>query len=661
MSPSLDSVRRVALWVSVRLRVGRLVGAAWWVLSLGLTSAAIVLAVHKIWPATLSAVGARRWLVGLGIAATVALVLALFRRLPPRAGTVALDRFHKLDGRLTNAVEFAAVPDEQRTPLMRAAIDDAITHAARLSARKTAPIRLPIETLFVFVAAAGLALVALFEIRTTIIEPPKSKIDPLVMTSDDLELFRDAARELERADQSPETKAAVERFNRLIEDLAEKRLERTEAFRQMEAIEQDLLKGAEADAKALEEEMKETAKQLDQSDLAKKTADALKKNDLEQAKKEMKELAKKLREDKKIDKKQLEKLREALKKASEKRKESLAALAERRSELNEQLLKKKKEIEEQKDETKKKEEERLLKKKEDELQRLDREQEAKQRAASELERLDRELAEAAANLMKDAGLSAEDLEQAAEDLNRMQQEAMSQKDKEELKQKLEELREILRQQGQGGKQRMKRMLKFSKKANGGSSGGKSGKGGDQGEEEDDEGEEGENGKNGKGKNGQGQGEDGEEGEGQGKGKGKGKGGEGEGIELSLGPGGIPLPMPGGGGQGDQPGGQGNKPGQGSGQGGKDWGTGAGGPLTGDKTSLKGDTKDVHEQGLESGSGPSNSQVILSAAEKGFRGGDYKKVFTDYKTVAEEKITQEQVPDGYRFFVQRYFQLIRPRD
>ena len=61
MSPSLDTVRRVALWVSVRLRLGRLVGAAWWILSLGLTSAAVVLAVHKIWPAKLSQVGARIW------------------------------------------------------------------------------------------------------------------------------------------------------------------------------------------------------------------------------------------------------------------------------------------------------------------------------------------------------------------------------------------------------------------------------------------------------------------------------------------------------------------------------------------------------------------------------------------------------------------------
>ena len=55
----------------------------------------------------------------------------------------------------------------------------------------------------------------------------------------DVELFRDAAKQFDRQDQSPEMKAAVERFNQLIEDIANKRLDRTEAFRKMEAIERD--------------------------------------------------------------------------------------------------------------------------------------------------------------------------------------------------------------------------------------------------------------------------------------------------------------------------------------------------------------------------------------------------------------------------------------
>ena len=54
-------------------------------------------------------------------------------------------------------------------------------------------------------------------------------------------------------------------------------------------------------------------------------------------------------------------------------------------------------------------------------------------------------------------------------------------------------------------------------------------------------------------------------------------------------------------------------------------------------------------------------MILSAAERGFKGKPYKKVYTDYRTVAEQQINKDKVPDGYRFYVHRYFQLIRPRE
>ena len=96
--------------------------------------------------------------------------------------------------------------------------------------------------------------------------------------------------------------------------------------------------------------------------------------------------------------------------------------------------------------------------------------------------------------------------------------------------------------------------------------------------------------------------------------------------------------------------------------GKSWGHGAGPPIAGDKsTDIASDTQEVHQDGFDTGQGSSNSKSIRVAAEKGFRGDDYKKVFTKYHTVAEDDMNQEEVPDGYRFYVKRYFQLIRPRD
>ena len=72
------------------------------------------------------------------------------------------------------------------------------------------------------------------------------------------------------------------------------------------------------------------------------------------------------------------------------------------------------------------------------------------------------------------------------------------------------------------------------------------------------------------------------------------------------------------------------------------------------------TSDTSATAQDTGQGPNRSEVIYGAAERGFVGRGYKKVFTEYHTVAERAIQKEDIPAGYRFYVQRYFQLIRPR-
>ena len=52
---------------------------------------------------------------------------------------------------------------------------------------------------------------------------------------------------------------------------------------------------------------------------------------------------------------------------------------------------------------------------------------------------------------------------------------------------------------------------------------------------------------------------------------------------------------------------------------------------------------------------------LGAAERGFASKGYNKVYREYHTVAEEALEKDEIPGGYRFYVRRYFQLIRPRD
>jgi hypothetical protein len=70
---------------------------------------------------------------------------------------------------------------------------------------------------------------------------------------------------------------------------------------------------------------------------------------------------------------------------------------------------------------------------------------------------------------------------------------------------------------------------------------------------------------------------------------------------------------------------------------------------------------VSAAGIDTGEGTAAAEVIYGAAERGFRSKGYKDVFTEYETVAEQVFEKDDIPPGYRFYVRRYFQLIRPRE
>lgn len=642
---SVQSLRRTALWTALRLRIDQTLSRAFLLLPIPLLYAVGALTYVKVARPPADTIQT------LGFAGMVPLLVFLvgtahawLRARPKHVGALALDRHHGLHDRITSALTFSELPPGERSVLMDAAIADAVENAKGLKPRHAAPFHVPRELPVVGLLVAGLVGVALLEVRTTKILPPEKSFEPMVMSPDDIELFKDMAKELEDKSKDPEVQSAVRKFNQLIEDIADRRLDRSEVFKRLEEMERELMKGAEADKEALEEGLKSLANELEKSELSKPIAEPLKQKNLADAEKAMRELAEKLKNKQKPPSKaELDKLREAVKKASEKSSENLKKLeAERQKAEEEQkrLLKKKQENDGGLSESDKS----LLKKKERQLERLDREKDQAKRAQRQLSKLDRELAKAAEDLLKEMGASAEDFEKAAEDLNRMAQEEMSDQEKEELRRRLQEMREVMRQQGKGGKERMQRMLKFGQKARGG-------KGGQQGGED--------------------------EGQGQGK-KGQGlKPGEGGG-DLVMGPGsgGKSIPVPGmgqGQGQGEGQGqgqgqgqgegqGQGDKPGgEGAGKGGESWGTGHDENLKGEASNLKGSTKDVTAAAQDTGQGSASSQVIYGAAQRGFVGRGYKKVYTDYKTVAERVMNEEQIPPGYRFYVQRYFQLIRPRD
>ena len=552
----------------------------------------------------------------------------MFARRPAWQGAIALDQFHGLHDRVTSALSFSLVPVAERTPLMQAAIEDGVAVAGKLDPRRAVPIGLPRELGVAAGLLFGLYALSLLEVRHFLPVPPPPAFEPMVMSADDIDLFRDVAKELQAKNDDPNALVAVRRFNQLVEDIAEHRLDRHEVFQRMGELERDLKDNLELDRDARDDGLKGLARELEKSGLSKAAATALDEKRLADAEKALRELAEKLKKKEgRPSAAELDKLRQALEKASRTSEERAKSIDQRRRELEEEqksLLKKKNA---KPDAGATPDLDKKLADNERRLERLDREKNRAERSQKEMSELDKQLAQAARDLLRDAGQSAQDLEQGAQDLNRMAKQESSEQQKQELLKKLQEMRELMRQQGKGGKDQMQRMQKFGQRA--------------------------------RGQGGSGQGKPGE---GQSEGQ---QGGKKDGpLRLGSGPGSvsieIPVPVPqSGSGQG-QPGG--DKPGGSNPGAGESYGSGHDSNLAGNATpDLKGKTTDVTAAGADTGQGVASSQVIYGAAERGFVGRGYKQVFTDYQTVAERALSQDEIPSGYRFYVRRYFQLIRPRE
>jgi hypothetical protein len=598
---------------------------------------------------------------GIAVVLFGALLPALregLRRRDPMEGAHALDSHFHLADRLASALAFHGLPRERQTAFMVAAMEDAEATSQRLSVAEAVPLRVPQRMPHLVGAVVFALLVGIYKVPPPAVPVPvASTLVPAELTTDDLDAYREFLSELKDRGTTEDTAADIVEFNQLLGDLAAKRLDRSEAFRRIRQLEDKLLEGREGDPKAMADALAKMGEELKKSEWSKPAGEALETKNLAKAEQALKDLAKRLREQKTgADKAQVEALRQALQKASESSQERLKNLDKRRDELKQELLRKK---EKAADGGASEAENSLLKKKERELERLDREREGASQASRQLDRLDRELAKAAEDLARDLGLSAEDLEQGAEDLNRMSKSEMTQEEKEQLRQKLQELRETLRQQGSGSQPQISRLRRFQQAARGqrgGSRGGQGGQRGQGGEEESGASGQGSSGQTGPGgQEGEGAGEDGQNGQGEGKnGQGdKGKPGE----SWVLGPQGQKMLVLSGGGSGS-----GSGAGGGGGKGGKGYGSGHDGQVQGkDGTNLSGSTQDTQVAGQDTGQGGSRSEVIQGAAERGFASRGYQKVYREYQTVAEEALGKDEIPGGYRFYVRRYFQLIRPRE
>jgi hypothetical protein len=545
---------------------------------------------------------------------------ACFARRPRWLGALTLDRHYATADRITNALSFSALAEQ--SPMMQAAVRDAVRRVERPSARRAVPLALPGDLWVSVALALGVVLLSQLDVRILhpVLPPAVSPPEAILLGADDIDLFRQEIEPLARAADDPELASAVQQFNQLLEDIAERKLDRAEVFRRTAAIEQSLFHGAEADAKALDEALKALARELKNSHLTAPVADALEEQRLADAEQALRKLAERLKQDKSPSPAELEQLRKALEAASKTSDERVSRLEEQRRQIEEQqrrLLKKKGQKDEQATQPPSSEQEQQQRR----LERLERELGSARQAQQAMSQLDKDLAKAAEELMKELGDSAQHLEQGAQDMNRMAQKKMSDEQKQALKERLQQLKELLRQGGAGREEHLKRLRNFAQRARG------------QGSEEQQAGQQGKK-------------------PGQGDQQGEGPGG----VER------IDVPMPGGAGKPD---GQG-QPGQPQGSGApsaqrEDWGHGTNDKLKGDATQLDGQTEDVSAAAVDTGQGSASSEVVYGAAERGFAGRGYKDVYTQYRTVMEDALSKDEIPAGYEFYVRRYFQLIRPRE
>ncbi|HEY7958029.1 MAG TPA: hypothetical protein VII38_22165 [Polyangia bacterium] len=579
--------------------------------------------------------------LAVALASGVGLVLAgglarALERIPLARAAKRADGSHGLHDRLGSALAFER--EAEPTPFMQAAILDGKAAAGTIDPRRAAPFARPRATgLALGIAALAMVVAMLhFPARARRVAAPPPPPRHLTVDADLLGVERDQVEALAaeaRASGDRQTEEAAQKLETLLDQVNQRQLTRQQVFDKLAEIEKKL-PAPDADSKPLTDALKRAGDELGKREISRAAGEALKKEDLEKARAELQKLAARAEKldaqkrkdgDKPLDTQERKELARALD-AAAKAETARSAEAEReqaeRDRLEREQRRLQRELAERPNDQQLK---RQLQRNQRELQRLERQKQARAEQERQLQRLQRELERAAAELQKSLSPeAAEALRQAARQMKQMQDELRKLGNLQKTQIQIAELKEVLRRarstSGQGQPQ------------NG----------------------QAQNGRNGQGQKGQ-------------------KGAKsllrdfnqragGKSDSLLLGEGGntpVLLPLPGG--PGDQPGQEGKgggAPPQPSAS-----GDGIGHEhdpnLLGDPTRLAAHHQETRLTGKE-GAGPSRSETILGSAERGFATRSYRRVYDDYSSVVEEVMSKERVPPGYRYYIKRYFQLIRPR-
>jgi len=596
----------------------------------------------------------------------------------PRYVLKRLDLANHTRDALGSAFDFVQrlpkTPEQSQKPFMEAQIRQATSLLGSINHRAASRFRMPRDLSAVGVlalACVGFLAMALPTSSSRASIPPPAKPAQKMHIDDDLynEAIDDmhAVEDMAKHLKDKAMLSFLKEYKKLLAQLKRGELTREEFERLYRALKKKYFAGLKqqlANAEKIKQQLHEVGKQLEKNKLTQKLGEALKKHDLEAARKELarlqkmlekgkltpnqrKKLAKALKKAAKLlknkDVKQLEqaikKQLEKLKKKLDPKKKQVAKMQRKMKELQKQIDKLNKQIKKTTDLKKRRRLQRRLaakkrsmrrmkrqfRKNKRQLDQLTRRQKRLQRQKRTLETLSRSMKEAAKKLSRkklDAKTKAA-LQKLMNELKKYQRQAARGANRQGAQMTLKQLKELLKRlRNRKGRQKG-RLSDYLKRARQGNK--RAGKGCSA--------------CNGTGK--------------KKNGKGPCPACGGSGRMGGLRPGGL--------GSGRRTGGlTRNKPGGKGGKGGKKWGTGHNpNSVKGRETSLDAKHVDKRVRGKH-GKGPTEAQVFKGSADKGFSSRNYRRVYVAYKKIWQKVLNQEEIPPGYRYLIQRYFRLIKPR-
>lgn len=559
-----------------------------------------------------------------------------------RATARRVDGHYRLDDRLGNAIEFAEqqakIPrDDPRTQAMaELAIADGAKAVTGLAAKPVVKFVVPRPRVLDGLSLSLLLAALLVPQREPEIVERRASTGTIeqLETEDEqgldmtrAEPLRDALRKLQESKEQVVARISNELLA-VLADLESGEIDRAEALERLEQLEQELQEAEtrieeqlEEDPWLLAEALRELAEDLKDHEIMREISEALAKSDAEELEKKLQALMDKAESEGGDVKDELDKslkaMEKSLQRSANENTGTEKAIEEAERALRRQKKRPAKDPEEQ---------ERALERKKERLEELRRQHEREKKARERLDKLRKLSRQSQGNSQSGGAQQKRSSAQRKLSQGAGQASKKSRQSKQmgAVRDAMDQAKSFVRRSGKNGEsqnRRKQQQQKFAKAAKG-----KKGKDGKPAtalvEGEIGEGSE-SVGMMGEGPEGEGQEGEGQEGEGQGEGQGQGQGSvPGAGVGPGMGDGSVEA--------------------------------------LGDPDSMDVETKNERVD-AKNGQGLTRSEVIETASQEGFASESYRRVFRDYKSFAQSAMDSDELPEGQRRRVKRYYQMIQPRD